>query len=793
MITNTQRTIRQPAGWFKQNLTESRELSKETARLSRNIIQFVLIIIIITLMHPYAAARQSDHLFDSLSDSDPELPWQIEANEIFYDDKSFRYIAKGSVTLTKNDKKLSADYVSFDNKTMKARAQGNVIMTAGEDTIAGSSMDIDLEAQTGTVENGTIFVKENNFYIKGSKIRKLSENTYYVEDAIVTTCEGENPDWVITGKSVKVTLEGYGYVWHAALWAKKVPVVYTPFLVFPAKTKRQSGFLFPEIGYSDRWGGYFIQPFFWAIGESSDATFYEHHMHLRGDKIGLEYRYVLSEKSKGTLMYDYLNDRKIDDGTLDSSEKWGYEDDNELRPNHNRYWFRMSHHQAMPMDFFAKLDLDIVSDQDYLKEFEGGKTGFNETENYFNKNFGWELDDYNDYVRTNRLSLNRSWDKYSLSVETLWYDNVINRQWEDKDTTLQKLPLIVFDGSRQQVFKSPFYFNLDSEYTYFYSDDGQRGHRADLYPRLYLPYRFKNYFSFEPSAGVRETGWYMDRKETGEDYLPEDKKRFSRQIYDIKLDLSSEIYKVYDSSIFGTSGIKHSVTPQVIYEYIPDQDQEGFPDFDVDSIDRIEKNNQITYSITNTFTSRSKESVLKTDKNHKTEHDEPIAYNYRQSLWFKLEQSYDIYEAGEDDPQNWGNQTDQRPFSPVKGELEFCPVKYLSFEGDAQWCTYDDEFSSYNAKMGLSDNREDRLSVEYRYTKDSIKSIVADFSLKITDSLTASGGYERNILDDKRIKTSVGLKYQAQCWSVGIRCRDEPDDRKYEFSISLYGLGGIGN
>ena len=774
MIISKQRIIRKP-------------------KVGRRIIRIILVIIISIVIHPCVVAQQTEQLFDSLSKSDPESPWQIEANEIFYDDKGFRYIAKGIVTLTKNDKKLSADYISFDYKNMKAYAKGNVSMAVGEDTLAGSSMDIDLEKQTGTIENGTFFIKENNFYIKGRKIQKLGENTYSVEDAIVTTCEGENPDWRITGKSFKVTLEGYGYVRHAALWAKKVPVVYTPFLVFPAKTKRQSGFLPPEIGHSDRWGGYFIQPFFWAIGESSDATFYEHHMHLRGDKLGLEYRYVLSEESKGAFMYDYLNDRKIDDGTLDLSKKWGYQGDDELRSNHNRYWFRMSHRQAMPLDFFARLDLDILSDQDYLHEFKDGLTGFNKTEKYFNKNFGREFDEYDDPVRTNKLNLNRNWNKHSFNAEALWYDDIIKRRWEATDTTIQKLPFVGFDSSKQQIFKSPFYFNLDSEYTYFYSEDGQRGHRADLYPRLYLPYNFKNYFSFEPSAGVRETGWYMERKETGENYTSEEKKRFNRQIYDIKLDLSSKTYKVYNSKIFGTSGIKHSLTPQVIYDYIPDRDQNEFPDFDVDSLDRVEKKNLITYSITNYFTSRSINNVIKAGNGLKNETNEPVIYDYRQFLWFKLEQSYNIYEAREDNPQKWENQTDRRPFSPLKGELDFFPAKYLSFEGDAQWCFYDDEFSSYNAKMSLSDNRNDTLSVEYRYTRDSIKSITADLSLKIMDSLMAFGGYERNILDDKRIRTSVGFKYQAQCWSIGIGCTDEPDDRKYEFSINLFGLGEAGN
>ncbi len=110
----------------------------------------------------------------------------------------------------------------------------------------------------------------------------------------------------------------------------------------------------PQFGYSDRKGTEYIQPFYWAINQSSDATFYVDYMADRGEKLGLEYRYVLDESSKGTLMYDFLNDRKVDDGSLDSSDKWGYEDDDVLRPNSDRYWFRMKHDQALPFVFFRK-------------------------------------------------------------------------------------------------------------------------------------------------------------------------------------------------------------------------------------------------------------------------------------------------------------------------------------------------------------------------------------------------------------------------------------------------------
>ena len=93
------------------------------------------------------------------------------------------------------------------------------------------------------------------------------------------------PDWKITGKNMTVTIEGYGTIHHAALWAKQVPVLYSPYLIFPAKTERQSGLLVPEAGYSERNGFQFSQPFYWAINDQSDATFTFEHIANRGEKI----------------------------------------------------------------------------------------------------------------------------------------------------------------------------------------------------------------------------------------------------------------------------------------------------------------------------------------------------------------------------------------------------------------------------------------------------------------------------------------------------------------------------
>ena len=77
-----------------------------------------------------------------------------------------------------------------------------------------------------------------------------------------------------------------------------------------------------------------------------------------------------------------------------------------------------------------------------------------------------------------------------------------------------------------------------------------------------------------------------------------------RQIYDARLDLSTELSRIMGSPVESIERIRHSIKPRVVYEYIPDQDQSDLPDFDT-GIDRIDEANEITYSLTNTFTART--------------------------------------------------------------------------------------------------------------------------------------------------------------------------------------------
>ena len=61
-------------------------------------------------------------------------------------------------------------------------------------------------------------------------------------------------------------VEGYAHVKNARMRVKKVPVLYLPYILWPAKTDRTSGLLVPNIGYSHRRGAYLGLAYYQVLG-----------------------------------------------------------------------------------------------------------------------------------------------------------------------------------------------------------------------------------------------------------------------------------------------------------------------------------------------------------------------------------------------------------------------------------------------------------------------------------------------------------------------------------------------
>jgi LPS-assembly protein len=94
------------------------------------------------------------------------------------------------------------------------------------DVITGKEGTFNLNTQTGEIIEGRLFIKANHYYLSGSQMQKTGENTYVINNCTITTCDGDNPDWTITGSEVKVTIEGYGTVKHSAFRIRDLPFIY---------------------------------------------------------------------------------------------------------------------------------------------------------------------------------------------------------------------------------------------------------------------------------------------------------------------------------------------------------------------------------------------------------------------------------------------------------------------------------------------------------------------------------------------------------------------------------------
>lgn len=739
-----------------------------------------------------------------------ERTFRIRADLLTYDDVTKTYRGRGNTSIVSENEALYADAVDFNQETKDAKAWGHVRYYSGKDRLTATRVEMNLRKRTGVVYNGTLFIEKNHFYVKGDEIRKTGRASYYVKGSgSFTSCDGDSPAWQVTGRDLKVTLEGYGTVKHAALRAKSIPVLYVPYLVFPAKTKRQTGFLVPLVLFSNTNGTEFIQPFFWAINQSSDATFSEHYMAHRGWKHGIEYRYALSEWTKGAVLYDFLYDAQIDDGSADTGgggyHYEGFRGDGANRVNRKRWWFRMKADWDLASAFKAKLDLDVVSDQDYLREFNTTYSGYEYTEAYFAREFGRELDDETDTVRLNQFNVNKTWDQFSLNMGLKWYDDIIARKDDQDDTTQQSLPAVTFSGAKQKIGETPWYFDLDSSFHHYWRDMGTRGYTADVSPRLYYPMTLWGCLDFEPSVGVRETLWQVEAY--GPSAQGKEDRLESRELFDFKADLSTEIARVFDVGAQTVDKIRHAIRPQVVYSYVPDVEQTNLPDY----VATVSETNLVSYALTSTLTARrvsgadpEEASQLEVDAWEAWASDTPgdlgaaarddtpyvPQYAYHEFCRMTLSQSYDILAARRAPPPG----EKRKPFSDVSARLELIPFYNhdAKLVANATWSPYDGE-TSYDAiaDLALKDRRGDWVSATYRYVKDDSSDLLAKVFVNVMPAFSVYWEQEHNFKDSKALRSILGVKYAPQCWSFYVQYTHDRavNEREYMFVISLHGLG----
>lgn len=478
---------------------------------------------------------------------------KVKADSITYDKKTDTYDATGKVRIDWSGVILFADEVTLRQSDNLATAEGNVLFRKGEDTLHADRVTLDLETAKGEVSNGRLFVKQGNFRLSGEKMLKTGVDDYHVERGSFTTCDGEVPSWKFSAAELDVTREEYAVGRHAIFYIKDVPVLYFPYIVYPVKEERQSGFLIPRVGISSKKGFYLEVPYYLVVNPSQDATFYLDIQTKRGAGAGAEYRYMLRSGGFGNLNAYLIYDT----------------DEDMLRGN-----FLIRHQQSFSPTLFFRADIDLTLDRDFYRDY-GEVNG-----------------EYNRQYLESSAFITKHWERYSLTTELRYVENLyaVNNK-----ATLQKLPNITFTGIKQQLLNTPFYVSFDSTFTNFHRQNGLQGQRLDLHPML-------TYYT-SPGGILEGAAWVGYRQRLYNTYGGDINTGFSDSgIPDVGASLSSTFSRVYDTAWGNLKKVKHTIIPEVTYSFLPQQDQDDLPFFDYN--DRLVSQNMIGYSLTNYLTGK---------------------------------------------------------------------------------------------------------------------------------------------------------------------------------------------
>jgi len=710
----------------------------------------------------------------SAADENQAISWELSADRLTHEQESAVITAEGNVVLKERGKEkpygveINADRIQYNTRSQQVEAVGNLRLREKYAEINASRASIDLEKQTGQFSEATLFRYENNLHLSGDLLEKTGKQTYHLENGKFTSCtteEDEAPPWSIWSKDIQVDLSGYAKLKHATFRIRDVPILYSPYLLLPALAGNKSGFLFPELSRSERKGTGVIVPFFISMTPSYDATIYGGDYSKRGTVLGAEFRYLAGLHSKGTFMVSYLDD------SLEDTADDDYKSDGFLRTNNNRYWLRGKANHDFGNRLVGRLDVDVVSDHDYLQEFQNGILGFSRSNNYFinEYNRGFQTETVN--LRENTLQLSKIWSTTDLQTELSIIDD--EQPGPVDETPLWAVPRITYSGLLP-ILQTPVDLTWGSEYVYFWRDEGIAGHRLDLFPQLNGPIGLSPYLESSYLLGLRETLYSVNKHgDLAEEQWSHDDFQ-SRAMYNIVLDLATTAVKDYDLSIGSFKAFRHAIRPELRYSLVDEIYEDELPQ--LDNKDDIDKINWLKYSLNNYF------RIIR--------FDDPILFKNNYSS-LEISQVYD-FDASD------------KQFSDLYFELILRAIDnlYLLFETTVSM--YGEGVTLYSLETRYANQRGDIFNLDYRYKsnpkieapyfftesdEDSLHEISSKFHSRLSRLFTARYNFTYSFSSSNMVDSTFTLVYHPHCWEVGLSFSKTPDDKSFAVLFSLSGLG----
>lgn len=675
-------------------------------------------------------------------------------------DRENLVILDGCVELLYEDVKLRALRLELDVDTQDMLATGGVLFDEGPRRIVAGLVEYNFDTEVGRFEDVVGYVSTDYFF-RGQSVEKVSEDVYVVERGVFTSCEAVPPPWSFRASRIRVRADHFAKARNVTFRAKKLPVLYLPYILWPVREERTSGFLVPKPGYSERRGASLGLSYYQTFGRSFDTTF---EVDLYGGStpsgsagsgnylgIGNEFRYRPTEGTQGIFEGSAIRDPERDEW------RWRVELDHES--------------SDLPGGFRGVLRFEDVSDFDFFQDFERRADNNAKRQIYSNG-----------FVTKNQ-------GPHSLNILVDSRETFVSA---DRVVTLRQLPEIEYKLRSRRLGRLPLYLQMKSAVNYLDVDRSDRLQarygRADVFPEVTLPIRSAPWWSLSVTTGARYT-WYEDSLFTNEELAaePSDTDFRGESLSRFVPTASAEFVGPSFSRIFDGGGkrfakLKHVIEPRITYAFFDEFDEdERVPLFD--EVDRVNGRNVGRFSLVNRILAKPPE-------------DE--GGGAREILSFELFQDYSF-----DDDQPLQRSRDRamtRAEGPLTALFRFNPSRRTTLRTETAYNTLFGELERTSVSGSFGFGRSSNLGLRWTTRKDAESGETRAHQVRFSSrfpivprrlTLSTSVNYdiERSMLQLQRYV----FAYRGSCFQMSLEASDYRTgtrrDTEYRFLLTLKNVG----
>lgn len=668
---------------------------------------------------------------------DPQAPIEVSTDN-FDHTVDGETVISGQVELTQGDRHLKADEVRLNADARRMRIDGEVEYRDPELSVRGRGGEYD--AGVAQIEQAQFELPHQPARGSARSLHLDAQGELTLKGASYTTCPRDVRGWRIAADSV--TIDGrrqVGVARGAKIEFQDVPILYLPWISFPAGPARKSGFLFPSPGTSSRGGLQLSVPYYFNLAPNYDFTLTPTIYSRRGlDTLG-EARF-LGFGSRLDLEGNFLpHDRAF---------------------GSDRSRVKLDDRSELPGDWLLRIGAENVSDFAYYEDFAQGADS------------------------TSIAFLPRALE-VSYRDDT-WHAGALVRNFQTIDAGLAledrpytELPRVYASGWWQHAGGLPLQYGFDSETTGFTRGVGVTGWRLDVQPQAALRFEGPGWF-LTPAAAWRSTSYALDDVAPGIDRSP------TRNLPLLSLDAGM----IFERAAGSTGQRRMTLEPRLMYLYVPYRNQDSLPVFDTGipdlnwvqlfrdnryvGGDRVGDANQVTAGLTTRlFGSASGARYL--------------SATFGQTFYLEAPR------VALPDETLRGRQS-----SDFITQVELRALRNWNVDLGVQWDHREQQAERSEIRVQYRPEGSQVVNLGYRFQRDRLEQ--ADFSAAwpVSHEWRLYGRLLYSLRDDNAIEQFAGVEYGSCCWGVRAVARRYVSNRTGErdsgffLQLELKGLSNVG-